>query len=333
MVLSLDRGLHWTILILSAPLPKRRRIAVRLALLRRLQLRLLKHAQLLMIRHPKTGGTWLRTMLTHLYAQRYGISTRRVFKSDELALQHKSLPRWLISNGYFSWERVIAERFSRNAAELAGKKTLFIARHPGDIVVSWYIQYTKRTKAFKRELLEWEAKTPIDRNKISRSEFLRHPDLGLPALIRYHNFWAELLANRPDTLIVRYEDLRLEPMGSLKQIADFIGEDFSAEEIEQTIAFTDFDHMRKLEEGNYFFNNSLKLRNPRDPEMRKVRRAQVGGYRQDLNAEDLAWLDQQIATLLDPVFGYGLKGAIDAGTAAPMAGGLNLMGAPANGVD
>ncbi|MGY6554600.1 MAG: sulfotransferase domain-containing protein [Wenzhouxiangella sp.] len=318
MVLSLDRGLHWSILILSAPLPKRLRVALRLKLLKKLQLRLLKRADLLMIRHPKTGGTWLRTMLTHLYSQHYGISTRRVFKSDELALQHKGLPRWLISNGYFSWEQVIAERFRSNSEDLAGKKTLFVARHPGDIVVSWYIQYTKRTKAFKRELLEWEAATPIDRENIRRSEFLRHPDLGLPALIRYHNFWAEQLASRPDALIVRYEDLRLEPMQSLKKIADFIGEDFSVEEIEQTIAFTDFDHMRKLEEGNYFLNNSLKLRDASDPEMRKVRRAQVGGYCQDLDAEDLAWVDQQIAALLDPRFGYGPKGAIDAGSAVPL---------------
>lgn len=320
MVLSLDRGLHWSILILSAPLPGRLRIALRLKLLSRLQRRLLRRADLLMIRHPKTGGTWLRTMLTHLYAQHYGISTRRVFKSDELALQHKGLPRWLISNGYFSWERIIAERFRSNSSELAGKKTLFVARHPGDIVVSWYIQYTKRTKAFKRELLEWEAATPIDREHVSRSEFLRHPDLGLPALIRYHNFWAEQLVKRPDALIVRYEDLRLDPKRSLAKIAEFIGEDFTAEEIEKTIAFTDFGHMRKLEEGNYFRNNSLKLRDAKDPEMRKVRRAQVGGYCQDLDADDLAWVDQQITEQLDPVFGYGREGAIDLESAVSRAG-------------
>jgi len=311
LVLSLDRGLHWTILVLSAPLPKRWRVAVRLKFLRRLQLRLLERADLLMIRHPKTGGTWLRTMLTHLYAQHYGISTRRVFKSDELALQKKGLPRWLISNGYFSWEQVIAERFRAGSAELSGKKTLFVARHPGDIVVSWYIQYTKRTKAFKRELLEWEASTPIDREHIGRSEFLRHPDFGLPALIRYHNFWAGQLKDRPDALIVRYEDLRLQPQAALECISRFIGEDFSDQEIEQTVAFTDFDNMRKLEEGNYFRNNSLKLRDASDPEMRKVRRAQVGAYCRDLDGDDLAWVDELIASELDPVFGYGPGGAID----------------------
>ncbi len=304
MVLSIDRGLHWTILVLTAWLPHGWRVRLRYRWLEKLQLRLLDRSQLLMIRHPKTGGTWLRAMLTHMYAQHYGISQRRVFKSDELARQNKALPRWAITNGSASWEKIVGKLFEGDSEQLAGKKTLFIARHPGDIVVSWYIQYTKRTKRFKRELLEWELSTPIDRERISREEFIRHPDLGLPWLIRYHNFWAEQLKGREDALIVRYEDLRHDTAATLRRIADFIGAPFSDEEIASTVAFGDFDNMRKLESSNYFSNNSLKLRSSSDPEMRKVRRAQVGGYRDDLDSETLAWVDQHIADELDPVFGY-----------------------------
>ncbi|MGY6587273.1 MAG: sulfotransferase domain-containing protein [Wenzhouxiangella sp.] len=305
MVISIDRGLHWAILVVTAPLPRGLRVRLRYRLLKRLQLRLLNRASLLMIRHPKTGGTWLRTMLTHLYAQHYGIGHRRVFKSDELQRQNRALPRWAITNGLASWEGVVAELFQQQSPRLDGKKTLFIARHPGDIVVSWYIQYTKRTKAFKRELLEWEATRPIDRETISREAFIRHPDFGLPWLIRYHNFWAAMLKDRPDALIIRYEDLRLDTANTLARIADFIGEPFSAEEIAATVEFTDFDNMRKLEKDNYFQNNSLKLRNPNDPEMRKVRRAQVGAFREDLDGELLAWIEQTVEEELDPVFGYG----------------------------
>ncbi|MGY6630635.1 MAG: sulfotransferase domain-containing protein [Wenzhouxiangella sp.] len=305
MVVSIDRGLHWAILVLTAPFPRGIRVRLRYRLLKRLQLRLLDRASLLMIRHPKTGGTWLRTMLTHLYAQHYGIGHRRVFKSDELQRQNAALPRWAITNGLASWERVVAELFQQQSPRLNGKKTLFVARHPGDIVVSWYIQYTKRTKAFKRELLEWEATRPIDRDTISREAFIRHPDFGLPWLIRYHNFWAAMLKDRPDALIIRYEDLRLDTANTLARIAEFIDEPFSAEEIAATVEFTDFDNMRKLEKDNYFQNNSLKLRNPDDPEMRKVRRAQVGAFRDDLDGELLAWIDRTLSEELDPVFGYG----------------------------
>lgn len=305
MVISIDRSLHWAILVLTAPFPRGIRVRLRYRLLKRLQLRLLDRASLLMIRHPKTGGTWLRTMLTHLYAQHYGIGHRRVFKSDELQRQNASLPRWAITNGLASWERVVAELFQQQSPRLNGKKILFVARHPGDIVVSWYIQYTKRTKGFKRELLEWEATRPIDRDSISREAFIRHPDFGLPWLIRYHNFWAAMLKDRPDALIIRYEDLRLDTANTLARIAQFIDEPFSAEEIAATVEFTDFDNMRKLEKDNYFQNNSLKLRNPDDPEMRKVRRAQVGAFRDDLDGELLAWIDRTLSEELDPVFGYG----------------------------
>jgi hypothetical protein len=305
MVISIDRGLHWAILVITAVLPQSSRVRLRYRLLEKLQIRLLERADILMIRHPKTGGTWLRTMLTHLYSQHYGISHRRVFKSDELARQRRELPRWAITNGLASWEKVVGDRFAANDAGLTDKKTLFVARHPGDIVVSWYIQYTKRTKRFKRELLEWEAEQAIDRESIDREAFIRHPDFGLPWLIRYHNFWAEQLKDRDDALIVRYEDLRLDTANTLARIRDFIGESFTEEEIEATVAFGDFDNMRQLEKDNFFQNNSLKLRNPDDPEMRKVRRAKVGGYRDDLQGELLEWIETKIAEELDPVFGYG----------------------------
>ena len=305
MVISIDRGLHWTILVLTAVLPRPWRVRARYRLLEKLQLRLLERADILMIRHPKTGGTWLRAMLTHLYAQHYGISQKRVFKSDELRRQNAGLPRWAITNGSASWEKVVGECFAANDGSLQGKKTIFVARHPGDIVVSWYIQYTKRTKRFKRELLEWEAEHEIDRESITREEFIRHPDFGLPWLIRYHNFWAEQLKERDDALIVRYEDLRLDTANTLGRIAEFIGESFTEAEIEATVAFGDFDNMRELEKSNYFQNNSLKLRDPNDPEMRKVRRAKVGGYRDDLEGSILEWVETTIARQLDPVFGYG----------------------------
>jgi hypothetical protein len=307
MVISIDRATHWAILVLTAPLPRAWRVPARYHLLRRLQLRLLRRASVLMIRHPKTGGTWLRAMLTHLYAQHYGISHRRVFKSDELWRQNRALPRWAITNGTASWEKVVGELFAADSALLEGKKILFVARHPGDIVVSWYIQYTKRTKTFKRELLEWEAGQAIDRENMSREAFIRHPDFGLPWLIRYHNFWARQLEGREDALIVRYEDLREQPASTLRHICDFLEEPFTDEEILSSVEFCAFDNMRKLEQQNFFQNSSLKLRDPNDPEARKVRRARVGGYRDDLSDDLLNWVNSQVADQLDPIFAYGAE--------------------------
>jgi hypothetical protein len=311
MVISIDRIHHWAILSATALLPKPLRVSMRLRLLGRLQRRMLERADVIFIRHPKTGGTWLRAMLTHLYADRDGISSKRVFKSDELQLQNRALPRFVITNGLMSWERLVADAFESRDPVLNGKKTIFLARHPGDVAVSWHRQYQKRTKAFKRELLEAEMPDAVDWQSLDRGSFIRRPELGLPALIEYHNFWARTLAGRNDALIVRYEDLRENTEAELRRIVAFLGEQFSDAQIREAVAFGSVDNMRALEHSGYFQNSSLRLRDSQDPDTFKVRRAKVGGYRDDLSDEEAAWVESEIEAGCDPALGYGARGGPD----------------------
>jgi hypothetical protein len=304
MVISYDRIQHWAILFTTAALPRKQRVAARIRLLTRLQRRMLERADVIFIRHPKTGGTWLRAMLTQLYAARDGISPKRVFKSDELNLQNASLPRWMITNGYMSWERMVADAFKANDPVLKGKKTIFLARHPGDVVVSWHRQYQKRTKPFKRELLEAEMDGPVDWQSMDRWTFIQRRELGLPALIEFHNFWARTLAGRDDALIVRYEDLRHDTETELKRIVDFLGEPFTDAQIQQAVAFGSVDNMRALEHSGYFQNSSLRLRDSNDPDTYKVRRAKVGGFHDDLAPEHAAWVAEQVSNHCDPALRY-----------------------------
>jgi hypothetical protein len=305
---SVDRFWHRLILSSTQPLPHKLRVAARRRGLARLQRSAIGRADVLFIRHPKTGGTWLRVMLNQLYAQKYGTSERRVFRADELNRQNPDLPRFVVTNGVLSWERLVADAFRSDSPLIRRPKTLFLARHPGDVAVSWYIQYTKRTKRFKRELLEADLTTPVDRESISRWEFLQHPELGLPWLIDYHNFWIDTLAGRDNALVVRYEDLRSQPEATLGEIARFLGESFADEQIANAVAFGSVDNLRALERSNYFRNQSLTLRDPGNEETLKVRRAKVGGYSEDLDAEQLRWVDSLIADRLDRRLGYGPEG-------------------------
>jgi hypothetical protein len=304
MIISHDRARHWAILASTGALPQRQRVRLRRRWLASLQQRMLERADVVFIRHPKTGGTWLRAMLTYLYANRDGISQRRVFKSDELQQQNPKLPRFLITNGYFTWERLVADRYAANDPILKGKKTLFLARHPGDIVVSWHRQYQKRTKPFKRELLEADMAEPVDWQSLDRWTFIQRPELGLPVLLEYQNFWAEQLTGRPDAIILRYEDLRLDTQSGLRRLVDFLGETFTDEQIRDAVAFGSVENMRALEHGGYFQNASLKLRNADDPDTFKVRRAKVGGYRDDLEPWQADWIDEQVARHSHPALGY-----------------------------
>ncbi|HSA80530.1 MAG TPA: sulfotransferase domain-containing protein, partial [Geminicoccaceae bacterium] len=111
--------------------------------------------------------------------------------------------------------------------------------------------------------------------------------------------------------MVRYEDLRLAPAKTLRQITALMGETFRDEEIEEAIGFGSFDNLRALESRGFFRQGGLSLRNPSDPESFKVRRAKVGGYRDYFSAEQTAELEQLVAERLSPVFGYTAAKATD----------------------
>ena len=307
MIISPDRIRHWSILYATAPLPRGPRVRLRERWLTRLQERLLDNCDVIFIRHPKTGGTWFRVLLTHLYHQRYGVSLKRVFKADELWRQDRRLPRFLVTNGRASWERIIAGAFDAGDPRLEDRKVIFMARHPGDVAVSWHRQYRKRTKAFKRELLEAEMNDPMDFRQLERFDFVQRPELGLPALIDYHNYWYRTLAGRDNALVIRYEDLLDDTVGTLRHVMDFLGESFTDDELRAAAEFGSAGNLSRLEHSGYFHNSSLRLRDANDPDTYKVRRARAGGYRDDLTAEQAAWVERQIDTQLDPGLGYASR--------------------------
>lgn len=304
MAVNSDRMLRRLIIGSTAPLPSRLRVRARYKWLLDLQLAQARRSDCAVVRHPKTGGTWLRVLITRLYAAKYRLPSRRVVRTDELHRLDSRVPAFLSSSGYLSWERGWGDLVTTDPV-LREKKLLLLARHPGDIVVSWYIQFTKRTSAFKREMMLAEMSDPIDRDRIQRWDFIQHPEIGLPRIIDYYNYWHRNLERLPDAMVVRYEDLRSGTAAELERIGAFLGESFSAAQIEDAVDFGSFDKLREKEQSGYFDNRSLTLRNASDPETLKVRRGEVGGYRGDLSEEQLAWVDEQIETRLVSAYGYG----------------------------
>ncbi len=306
MAFSRDRTMRRLILGSTAPLPSSLRVSARYRLLLRLQLAQARRADCAVVRHPKTGGTWLRVLITRLYAAKYGLSSRRVVRTDELHNVDSRVPIFLSSSGYLSWERGWGDVVATDP-ELRQKKLLLLARHPADIVVSWYIQFTKRTSAFKREMMLAEMQDPINLETIERWDFIQHPEIGLPAIIGYYNYWNQNLKRLPNTLVVRYEDLRGDTASQLERIGAFLGEEFSTEHVADAVDFASFDKLREKEQTGYFDNRSLTLRDATDPETLKVRRGKVGGYRDDLTPAQVAWVDEMIETHLATDYGYGCE--------------------------
>ena len=195
-MLQLGDGVKkWSVLLPTAVLPTPWRVAARRHYLARLELAKAERTGLLIIGHPKSGNTWLKVMLSRLYQVRHGLPASLIVTSDELARRNPAIPRITATNGHYSYEGVVGDALAPDAPDspLRHKPILLLARHPCDIAVSWYFQFTRRQSAHKQELINHFIEHPIDRRTIGLWEFVRHSDIGLPLLIDYLNRWHDNL--------------------------------------------------------------------------------------------------------------------------------------------
>lgn len=305
-----DRMTRRSILWPTELLPKPLRITLRRNLFARHELGKARRAPLLVIAHPKTGNTWLRTMLTRFYLQKSGLPSDFTLKSDELHRLEPAIPRFFFSNGYYSYERVVAEALAgpRPDPALREKPVLLIARHPCDLAVSWYFQFTRRISAGKRELIQAELPEPIEVAGLEMWDFVMNREIGLANMIRFLNGWHERLAQIPNGHRTSYEAMRADPGRVLSQVLDLLGEPHDAANVRDAVEFGAFENLQKLEDERRFRHGGMQKNAKGDPDARKVRRGKVGGYRDYFTAEQVAEMDALVAAELDPAFGYGTAG-------------------------
>jgi hypothetical protein len=294
----------------SELMPRRLRLAARQDWLARLEVEKARHTGLLIIGHPKSGNTWLRVLLSRLYQFRHGLPAHLVVTSDELNRRVAAIPRISATNGWYSYEAAVGERLAMDAAPnpIQEKPIVFLPRHPIDIATSWYLQVTKRQSRAKFELINASLDEPIDRATIDRWTFVRHSGFGLLNIIEFLNTFQARVAALPNAITVPYEALRADPASQLARIGALMGERFTAEEIAEAVRFGSFDNLKSLESDNFFKQKGLRPGIKGDAESSKVRRAKVGGYREDFTAEQAAELEALVAERLDPALGYSPAG-------------------------
>ncbi len=271
-------------------------------------------------------------MIARAYQIKYDLPPTVALKTDELARMDARIPHFCVANGYYTYERALDQLLAGDGIdpEIANKPVVLLVRHPADIAVSWYIQFTKRVSPAKRELINATLEHPIDIDHISRWDFVMNSDIGLSCIIDFLNHWERVLESLNRTLTVRYEDLRSAPYETLKRITDFIGEPFTERELKGAVEFGSFENLRNLEASGFFKYGGMSGRKITGPETFKVRRGKAGGYREDFPPEQVREIDDLVSTRLSPSLGYGSAGGADmtvpAGIDTHRAAGL-----PANG--
>ena len=287
-------------------LPARWRVDLRRRGLARLELARAQRANFLIIGHPKSGNTWLKVMLSRLYQLRYDLPESTLINTDEFARRIPDIPRIAATNGCYSYEGEVGKLLAADAPDnpLQHKPVVFLARHPIDIAVSWYHQFTKRQSRAKQELINRAIAHPIDRRSVQMWEFVRHSEIGLPFLIDYQYNWVRKIAALPRGLLIKYEDLRSDPVSSLSRILAHVGERFSEEEVRAAVEWSSFDNLQRLETSGTFRQGGMKLVNRNDPSTYKVRRGKVGGYREDFAPDQVEELEALVRERILPELGY-----------------------------
>ena len=233
-------------------------------------------ADTFILSYPKTGRTWLRALVGKALCDRYGLPPERVLETEALTAM-AGLPRaGFYHDGAAMIDGLTWRDFEATKAAYRGKRVLLLGRDVRDTLVSAYFQATRRVDMFDG---------PI-------GAFVRDERYGVEKVLAFYRLWHD--AQRvPDAFaFLRYEAMHDQPAATLRIALDFRGaRDVPDGVIDRAIDFAGFDNLRRAEAEDRFRSHMLRTHASADPESCKVRKGKVGGFRDYLADEDVAFID------------------------------------------
>jgi hypothetical protein len=257
----------------------------------------LMDTDVLVVSHGKSGRTWLRTLISHLYHQKYGIPESQLIHYNNFTLQAPDIPKI-----YFMGRvaRPVTPSSEQRVSLSPEQKLILLLRDPRDIAVSFYFQLAKRATPVEK----LRKGIDDDIGDLPIFDFVLDERLGLPRIIDRMNQWERDMEGLHHILRITYEELRAAPVATLRRVADFIGGGFTDDQIRGAVEFGSFDNLRAKEQQGFFNSERLRPADAGDPESFKVRRGKVGGYRDYFDSGQLEAIDDLIRTRLSPSYDY-----------------------------
>lgn len=259
---------------------------------------MVEQADGIVVSHTKSGRTWLRVMISHLYHLRYGVPATEIMKFDNLHELNPDIPKIY----YTRDTQTPSFSLSGDAIPIPDdKKVLFLVRDPRDVAVSFYFHVQNR--ASRRELIRKEI--PPEAKSLSLFEFAICEELGVPRVIAFMNRWHREMPRFSAALTMSYEAMKAEPETALKKAIEFLDREFEPELIHEAVEFASFENLSRKEADGFFETGRLKPANVDERNTFKVRRGRIGGYKDYFEAEQIEHLDALVRETLLPDFGYG----------------------------
>lgn len=260
-----------------------------------------RNTDVYLISYPKCGRTWLRLMVGKAIALHYGLpETEDLLFIHWKSRPHPSVPHITVIHEDRPMLKTPAE-LETSKSRFRDKLVIFLARDPRDVIVSSYFEMKNRGQLFGDN--PYEDRKPVFSGSLQ--EFITREQGGFSTILRYYNIWAENREVPRGFLLIRYEDLKIYPLGQLRKFVDFIGlTAISDQNLSEAVEFASFENMRKMESEAIFTSGMLRPANADDRESYKTRKGKVRGYLEYLNDEEIRYLDRQIQDNLSPFFGY-----------------------------
>lgn len=241
---------------------------------------LLQKPDYALVSFPKCGRTWVRFMLARALQSHHGYALDHYYLLNS-ALYHRLTGKHLsivhfAGHPHPEVRRVRAE----DKAYFRDVHVVLLARDVRDTLISYYYHNSRRPKLSCYTL----------------SEFIRLPYHGIEALVRYYQGWYQYRHVPRSFTLVHYEDVRYRTESTLREIVDMLGMEYLTDEaVRFGIQEGSFEKMRALEDAGQLEHYDLRFsKGAGDNPARRVRKGKVGGYRAELSAEDLAYIDSVV---------------------------------------
>ncbi len=260
----------------------------------------LQRADIVVVSFGKSGRTWLRVMVSHLFRVMYKLPENAILGFDNFHNLNKAVPKV-----FFTHDNYIKDYTGDYDTKLPFYKkcVVLLARDPRDVAVSQFFQWKFRIKPTKVAINNY----PPRGTDISLFDFIMGDNGGsMRAVTDYLNLWAAEADKVENFHLLRYEDLRSEPHRELRAMLDFLQIDASDGDVDAAVEYSSYENMKKMESKQQFrlAGGRMMPRDKDNPNSFKVRRAKVGGYRDYFTDEEVAAIDQRLADTLDPMFSY-----------------------------
>jgi len=257
-----------------------------------------------LLSYPKCGRTWATLQIGRALQQHYGLDVPNLAKLSDFGERIPEVPLIRLTHDDQP-HRKRPDELSTTRDGLAGKRVILISRDPRDVLVSYYHHKSKR----ERDRQFWffqkkrrETHTPF---RGTLSEFLDVEIGGFDTILRYYNIWERLRGVPKEFMLLRYEDMRAEPVRELRRVVDFLGLSAIPDAVlQEAVAYASFDNMHRIESGAEVQSFKLKPGDVSDKNSYKVRRGKVGGHRDELTPEQIARLDAKMAASFTAFYGY-----------------------------